>query len=375
MKYIKSLDGLRGLGIITVLFAHYGVLESAWISLEMFFVLSGYLITRILLHAKEQTTLSQYLKRFYWRRSLRIFPLFYTYLTIAAIVILAVPSYEALRPSLVYVFAYIYNFAVYSENFQYSYFYTHFWSLSVEEQFYLLWPMVIFFTRKQLFKFIIPVMVLVAPVIRYFIVVKFEGIYTGSRLGDCVYWNPLCQMDAFAIGTGVAVFQDHLIQHAKKILLLMFSIFVIAGAANFIALYNAHGPTIEVMTSFGYPLNFLENYQHVWSYSIVDLFFGSLVLYMVKIAGESQKLANKLFENKFFVLTGKISYGMYITHWIIMHYCRKFLGPVVDNQVILFLIIFVIIYGVSYFSFFYYESMFLKLKDKRFKLKKPAQGN
>ena len=70
LRYIPSLDGLRGLAAILVLATHYGYSEAGWIGLEFFFVLSGFLITSILL-TETNRRLGKYLGRFYWRRLLR----------------------------------------------------------------------------------------------------------------------------------------------------------------------------------------------------------------------------------------------------------------------------------------------------------------
>ena len=72
LRYIPSLDGLRGLAPILVLATHYGYSEAGWIGLEFFFVLSGFLITSILL-TETNRRLGKYLGRFYWRRLLRTF--------------------------------------------------------------------------------------------------------------------------------------------------------------------------------------------------------------------------------------------------------------------------------------------------------------
>lgn len=74
-SYVRSLDGLRGISIILVLFFHTQNLLCGWIGVQVFFVLSGYLITKNLLKIQNQPFFS-YIKNFYWHRSLRIFPLY-----------------------------------------------------------------------------------------------------------------------------------------------------------------------------------------------------------------------------------------------------------------------------------------------------------
>ena len=109
MKYIKALDGLRALAILLVMLFHfYFLLEVGWIGVQLFFVLSGYLITSILLNSKTDQ-LGDYLKRFYWRRSLRIFPLYYLYLIAIAVLYLAVHIPADFTNKIPYLVFYNYN--------------------------------------------------------------------------------------------------------------------------------------------------------------------------------------------------------------------------------------------------------------------------
>jgi peptidoglycan/LPS O-acetylase OafA/YrhL len=79
-------DGIRAVSILIVIGFHLGFLGFGWAGVQIFFVLSGYLITGILVADREHYSLTPYLKRFYWRRSLRIFPLYYGYLAVVALV-------------------------------------------------------------------------------------------------------------------------------------------------------------------------------------------------------------------------------------------------------------------------------------------------
>jgi peptidoglycan/LPS O-acetylase OafA/YrhL len=75
MERIKSLDGIRAVAVFLVLLFHVGLFPAGWVGVQVFFVLSGYLISDILLRERE-LPFPEYLVRFYWRRSLRILPLY-----------------------------------------------------------------------------------------------------------------------------------------------------------------------------------------------------------------------------------------------------------------------------------------------------------
>ena len=157
---IAGLDGLRAVAFLIVFFFHTRNLPVGWMGVQLFFVLSGFLITDILLRMKEQLPRREFFVKFYGRRFLRIFPLYYFYLALLAAFIFLLPALDlqALNTELgkrflnhIWVAAlYMYDFFHASALFERSRFFTHLWSLSVEEQFYLLWPLLIFLTPRIL---------------------------------------------------------------------------------------------------------------------------------------------------------------------------------------------------------------------------------
>ena len=141
---LTQLDGLRGLAILGVLVNHFaqfqGALQCGWAGVSLFFVLSGFLITRILLHQKKlivenKNTFWQSISIFYIRRALRIFPLYY--LIVLLMIFFNAQNAQNLSP---YLLSYTFNFIVSASNFTGP---NWLWSLSVEEQFYLAWPAIV----------------------------------------------------------------------------------------------------------------------------------------------------------------------------------------------------------------------------------------
>src|SRR6267154_625078 len=94
MQYVKSLDGIRGLAVSLVVLFHFGLFPAGWVGVQIFFVLSGYLITSILLLEKARP-FAEYVGRFYWRRSLRIFPLYFAFLAVVLATYVAIGKPES----------------------------------------------------------------------------------------------------------------------------------------------------------------------------------------------------------------------------------------------------------------------------------------
>src|SRR5260370_16732322 len=164
--HLPGLDGIRGLAILLVMAVHfigdatprnfaerlavklasYGVL-----GVDLFFVLSGFLITGLLLDAKNDP---HYFRNFYARRILRIFPLYYLVLALLFLVlprlIALTPALELARERQVWLWTYTANFYIAAKSSWAALTYvSHFWSLAIEEHFYLLWPLAVFLLSRE----------------------------------------------------------------------------------------------------------------------------------------------------------------------------------------------------------------------------------
>ena len=142
VNWFPSMEGLRPGQIVPPL---------GFIGVSLFFVLSGFLITRILLSCRErwregESTLGRELRVFYFRRTLRIFPLYY-----GVLLVLAVLDVRQIHDRLPYHLTYTFNWLLtFPEHYSRGGFERHFWSLCVEEQFYLIWPWLILLAPRRL---------------------------------------------------------------------------------------------------------------------------------------------------------------------------------------------------------------------------------
>jgi peptidoglycan/LPS O-acetylase OafA/YrhL len=155
VKYLAQLDGLRAFAVLGVLATHFLAADAIWgwgghLGVRLFFVISGFLITTILLDARHDAEDAGGSKRslagrFYVKRALRLLPLFYAVILIAYIV-----NFQTIRETALWHALYASNFSViHRQSWEGSI--SHFWTLSVEEQFYLVWPaLILWATRRHL---------------------------------------------------------------------------------------------------------------------------------------------------------------------------------------------------------------------------------
>jgi len=186
MKRVKSLDGIRAMSILMLLFAHslgavnptnlskneYNLLYSeGGLSVINFFVISGYLITKMLLIEREKRG-NISLRNFYLRRLFRVFPVFYLYIIVMIIIkCFFIPTlfenYTIVGFAALYLWNYVHVFNIHaSASDHVTFIFGHFWSLAIEEQFYLLWPIMLIKLNIGTLKKVVIGLILIIPLLR-----------------------------------------------------------------------------------------------------------------------------------------------------------------------------------------------------------------
>ncbi len=377
-QYVRSLDGIRAIAVILVMLFHYRIYDFGsagvgvgWIGVQLFFVLSGFLITRILLEDKH-TDFKFYLKRFYWRRSLRIFPLYFGYLAAISLLFFATRQPSFLGDMLPFLYTYTFNFTRLFPDWQHSPLYTHLWSLSVEEQFYLFWPFLIYMCSQKQLKVAIIIILIGCFIFRFgfgYYLLHYSNLHTEAA-GEALYWFTLSHLDAFAIGGAIPVFRLHeKIPKPGKWLIGSVVVLAMACGLNAWAL-SGHQPNFD-FSSLGLPIGGMGYKQYVWSYTLLNTFFALLVLYLL-----TRKNSKGFLTHPIMVSIGRVSYGIYLFHWAILAAFSVLVEklPFIVPSIILFVTYFLIVYGVALLSFNYYEKIFLKLKDHVFTKKKDSKA-
>jgi peptidoglycan/LPS O-acetylase OafA/YrhL len=361
-KHLAALDSLRGIGLFLIFANHFILLEPyilfGWIGLWVFFALSGYLITDGLLKMRS-LSIGQYFGQFYLKRAFRILPAFLIFFSIGVALYFAFPRWLAGSSSLGHYWIYIvtFTFNYYPGSFTAGgFWFRHLWTLSVEEQFYVVWPWLIFFLPMNWLKKVVPAWILLAPLFRLIL----PWFYGGLAQALTVEASLLCQADAFAIGGCVAIFRDQLPRQSRKLLWIMTTAVIVIGIVNYFAGASAAG---SYWRTLGWPQHPLVqyNYLYVWGFTVISLWAATLILSCL------QGTAPAILNFPLFVFLGRISYGAYLAHMpllgVYLYYLRP-INPFSVRGLTIFLIWIANVIVISWLSFRFIELPFLRIKNR-----------
>jgi len=298
-RRMPQLDTLRafaiGLVIVAHWFPHNAVTQTVplgMLGVTLFFVLSGFLITQILLQARVATEAAgddqaRALGRFYARRTLRIFPVYY--LTLALLFLSGVDDF---RGDIGWYLGYAANVLFYRAQAWVGPA-PHLWTLSVEEQFYIFWPWVILFAARRHLRKIILATILIGPLARALLFHFSDGSDQASNFAHVL--TPSC-MDCFGLGALLAYQRVH-VDHVFRFAGWRWWLFVVVNALSMLWLMPSYAMTSVLL----FRLNVA-----VLALALIDR--ASL-----GIGGP----ARRLLENPALIYVGRISYGMYLFHLFI----------------------------------------------------------
>lgn len=341
---IPSLDGFRAISILMVLWGHvsgtrgwpiafipghFGWLgDLGHLGVLVFFVISGFLITSLLMNEIEKTGAIS-LKNFYLRRVLRIFPASYTYILVLLIVTLF-----GWLPLTARDFAFA---ATYTVNYfpHHPWYIAHLWSLSVEEQFYLLWPLALLLLRERRGLWLAIAAIFIGPVVRVAVTEYVLHVNPASPLSDMSIFPAMC--DFLATGCALALLRPWLLTQAW-----------------YLRLTASHWLWLAV------PLVFLINHWN--GYSAVML-FGSpvqnvcIALLIESMTRHHHGLPGRILNWKPVAFLGVLSYSLYLWQ-------QPFLDRHSDAWISAFPQNVVLAFMAALLSYFVVEHAFLRLRGR-----------
>ena len=297
-RHVPELDGIRGIAIIAVLIHHQLTtlsLNGGFLGVDLFFVLSGFLITGLLLSEFEQTG-SISIKKFYMRRVLRLGPALGIYLISCLVVAYYTQLIDVQRQLKLIVIA-----LVYSTNWRMAFGWDPvldttaiIWSLSIEEQFYLAWPLLLFacLALKVKRKFIVLglLMVIVA------IAVHRNVLLSAGADFKRLYYGTDTRADALLVGCWTALapfhrFKKHLIFKAAGFIAALLLLFLVAK------------------------VSFTDVWLYRGGFTLIAVLCGCLIVVAANSPPRVLSAVLQWFPLRWF---GRISYGLYLWHWLVI---------------------------------------------------------
>jgi peptidoglycan/LPS O-acetylase OafA/YrhL len=337
--HFKGLNGIRAISALVVVVAHISI-SLKWFNLQklvpsdlagfgvtIFFTLSGFLITYLLLKEKETyQTIS--ISKFYIRRILRIWPIYFLYIILVLLITHPIYNQTALFQYLFFVPNIPYVFGNEINNLE------HYWSLGVEEQFYLFWPLVFLFSKK---------------------IERSLGIILCIYLGLKLYLN--------------IYFGSYSLPYSF-IYVTRFSCMAIGGIGAF--LYYKKNKNIILFCNkyiefFIWIVFGLVAFNRFHIFSVIDHELISILTCGLIFIQISNKGVISL-DNKVFNYLGKISFGMYVYHPLIIYLLSLILCNLEISNILKYIVIYVLVIlftiAIAHISYYYFEKYFLNLKNK-----------
>lgn len=351
-KYIPQLDGLRAVAILSVMLFHQQIpgFNMGWAGVQLFFVISGFLITGILLDTK---TSSHYFRNFYARRFIRIFPVYY--LGLGAVIVIALIFRWGIGDVWYYVL-YIQNhlLAVNNWRVQFPALFNHSWSLAVEEQFYILWPLIIYALDVKKLK--------IATIFLFFFALLSRTFLLFFTQNPNLQFMILpTQVDALAAGSFLAIIlREGNAQTLRRLSAWSAGLLLLSGI-GIVALALRTG-----YDAYWVPAGWGNSRSNLVLFSLMSIFFASLLYVSIF----SKSALKSVLEHPWLRHIGKISYGLYLYHYPIFVSADLIALETVGGEpdTLYYITEVILTFGLSYLlailSWKWFETPILKLKDR-----------
>lgn len=325
---VPELDGLRGIAVLIVMIYHFcsvpkmlktpldlnffNVMQLGWVGVDLFFVLSGFLITGILLDARDSS--KHYFRSFYLRRVLRIFPLYYAYLLFFFLVLPMVvgsvldgeklAAFEALMDLKVWFAFYASNIWTFLSGEHTGLATSHFWTLAIEEQFYMVWPLVVFLcARKTLVRISVGV-IAAALALRI-------GLAAVDTSPISIYVFTLTRIDTLLFGALLAIGVRSGLDPA-----------VLAGWARRVLWVAAPLALVILWRGNQHAVSHVSIYTV--GFTLVAASFTSLIA--LTVTGADSSRLSRVLRTRWLRFMGTYSYGLYVLHVIVYSIMTRVAG-------------------------------------------------
>lgn len=312
---ISSVDGLRAIAMMMVMAEHCGLMPVGWVGVWLFYVISGFVITRNFL-AERETGIAKlpHYASFLVRRFFRIIPPYFGYIAIASGAVLLVG-----KPGQFHDLPYL---ATMTENWWLTFHhahtapftFVHLWTISVEEQFYLVFPLLFFLVPARRFPLVLAILIMWEPLIRWALVQFLirHGVTAYDELSYGVHFSSVGQFDAFLMGALLAHFEGS-IRKSQDIARYFAIVSITAFGLYFVAYVFINRHYLHAQGDKEYLRLFTGTLfgqgREMFVYSVLDLCAATLVVLAIREWRPLRFLSLKLF-----AWMGLNSYSGYLYH-------------------------------------------------------------
>lgn len=355
IPHVRALDGIRGLAILLVMVHHFTFVEKSppldaairaaskmgWTGVDLFFVLSGFLITSILLKNKGT---ARYYAAFYGRRLLRIFPLYYLVLAVTLCLLPYVVDLGTVGDNSIWFWLHLSNIQIAFDGFQHKSLDIA-WSLSIEEQFYLVWPVVVSAVSRRNLPYLCVAMVVLSAGVRL-------ALSLAGASWAMTYVLTPCRLDGLALGSLLACISMERLRAVRQLawpvaLISAALVAAIVGATRSTHMEGVLGQTV--------------------GYTFVAFLWGALLVLAL-----TEPLITRALSIGPLVVLGKYSYALYLLHLPVAFLLRDALfptalwprigGSIALGQAIFHILAGTAALGLAWVSWRFFEQPILSLK-------------
>jgi peptidoglycan/LPS O-acetylase OafA/YrhL len=385
ISYFKSFDGIRGFCCLLILILHYRFTTYnmpayiAYFGLHSFFIMSAYFITKTLLKDMEKTTtMWQCLKVYCFKRFVRTFPLYFFYLGMLVLLyfifmkvfktdyglLTEFKQYGSMLLTFTYNYRETVQYVVDKKITLHTIYTPHLWSMSFEEQFYVVFFFFLFFTPKQYLKPIGIFMLVAIPIVRILGYLQMNKNTDDHELVTLILSrNALFQIDTFFYGILLALIK------VDRSRIWMYMTIFFGSLFLFLMIYTSYLTSVNLNIPFYEALRedkyYYLNYGYAYLDTIANCFcivlFGAVIAYPDKIT---------IFTNKLLVKLGVLTYNLYIFQFIFLPFgmlLAKILQrklPVFISELTGLLFYLVLLYYFSKLTYNKFEKPILDWKDR-----------
>jgi peptidoglycan/LPS O-acetylase OafA/YrhL len=354
---IQEIDGLRAIAMTMVIAQHCGLLPFGWIGVWLFYGISGFVITRgFLAEVDNSQSIGFRYGNFMLRRFFRIVPVYLLYIAINMLVLMALNDLTHYS-ELPYLATFTFNWYMIFGSEAWNAF-GHLWTLSVEEQFYVFFPLIALVAPKRTKVPITVCFIILGPIIRYFYTESVASLRDDQEWAAfAVYASSICHFDAFLLGSLISRFEPQL-RKQPQISNLAWLIAIMSGTLYVAAfVYINTGLGASGINAFRNVISGILFGQHreVFLYTVINLLVSAVLIHTVL-----QRPFSRLLSSRVLVLIGSISYGGYLFHLLILSAVKQCLestvhGLAIVDRILIFVVVYVSTIGISYLSFKAFE--------------------